>query len=451
MLARSSLKLAFCLFATLPVAAYAQQSVLPLINKVLESADQTRLTISGVGFGAATPSVQIPGAKLTVVSSSDTSIVVTLPAGTLPGSYQLTVVNGTTHLPGLFVADIGPIQGPAGLVGPQGPQGAPGQAGAMGLPGAPGVAGPVGSGGPAGKTGAAGPSGATGAAGPAGPVGSAGPAGTPGAAGATGAAGPIGPAGPTGATGPAGPIGATGVAGPAGSVGPAGPAGTTGAAGATGATGPVGPEGPTGPTGPTGPAGATGPAGMALPHVIVVPATSDANANGLALSNALSNITDASATQPYVIVLDAGTYAFPGGAYNVPSYVSIRGQGAGSTLVSPSGGDIVVGSSTGTPTLSISNLTIGSPSLLDISGGVSLTLSGVVVNTIVSLTSPGTVTLHIYDSVISSIDNTTTAYSATIVSSEVDNFENVLDGSLTCVAAYNANGTLYPNTCLYPY
>jgi hypothetical protein len=175
MLARPSLNLALCLLATLPVDAHAQQSVLPQINKVLESADQTQLTISGVGFGAATPGVQIPGIKLSVVSSSDTSIVVKLPAGTLPGSYLLTVVNGTTHLPGLFVADIGPIQGPAGPVGAQGPQGAPGQAGAMGLPGAPGVAGPIGPAGATGQTGAAGPMGAPGVAGPAGP---AGPAGT---------------------------------------------------------------------------------------------------------------------------------------------------------------------------------------------------------------------------------------------------------------------------------
>ena len=450
MLARPSLKLALCLTATLPVAAYAQQSVLPQINKVLESADQTRLTISGVGFGTATPGVQIPGAKLAVVSSSDTSIVATLPAGTLPGSYLLTVINGTTHLPGLFVADIGPIQGPAGLVGPPGPQGAPGQPGAMGLPGAPGAAGPVGPAGPAGQTGAAGPTGATGATGLAGPIGPSGPSGTPGATGATGAAGPIGPAGPTGATGAAGPMGATGVAGPIGPMGPAGPAGTPGAAGPTGAIGPAGPQGPTGPTGQTGPAGATGPAGMGLPHVIVVPATSDANANGLALSNALDTIIDASATQPYVILLDAGTYTLPdlGSGTPVPANVSIRGQGAAATTVANPGSFSIVNLNDGpNPAVSISDLTLGgSNNTLGFYSGGSITLSGVQTTTLyLSNFYIHPITLHVYDSVFSSLRGTGVSLSGTVVGSEVDSFVDL--GSLTCIATYNASGTPYSNTC----
>jgi hypothetical protein len=159
------------------IVAAAQESVLPLIVNVQENAAGTQLTINGTGFGAGKPAVTLGTTALTVLSFTDSTLTVALPSGIATGAYLLNVVNSRTWLSGLFVADIGPIQGP---VGPQGP---------AGIPGPQGVAGPVG---PAGVQGPIGLTGATGQTGP---------------AGATGAAGPIGP---QGATGPAGPAGATG-------------------------------------------------------------------------------------------------------------------------------------------------------------------------------------------------------------------------------------------------
>ena len=235
--------------------AAAQQTVLPIIENVQENTPGTQLTISGTGFGTATPSVTMSGQSLSVVTSTDTTVTVALPASFHPGSYLLSVNNSQTHLFGLFAAVVGPVQGPAGPAGPQGVAGAPG------LQGVPGSAGPAG---PAGPQGPAGAAGATGAQGPAGAAGAIGPQGPVGVAGAVGPAGPIGavgPQGPIGAVGPQGPVGATGSAGLNGATGAQGVAGPRGLVGAQGAAGPQGPAGHPGPAGPTGPAGADGATG----------------------------------------------------------------------------------------------------------------------------------------------------------------------------------------------
>lgn len=102
--------------------------------------------------------------------------------------------------------------------------------------------------------------------GPAGPKGPTGPAGT---RGLDGARGPGGPAGPRGSAGDKGPRGAQGPRGLTGNTGPIGPTGAAGSNGATGPTGPTGAAGSngvtgaTGPTGSTGATGATGPTGLA--------------------------------------------------------------------------------------------------------------------------------------------------------------------------------------------
>lgn len=178
-------------------AAIAQAAP-PVIDRVTESADGTRITISGNGFGTAPPKVKLGTTALTVTHSNSSAIVATLPANTAAGAYLLTVQNTTTKSSAVFAAAIGQI-GPVGPVGAAGPKGAAGAAG------------------PAGAQGPAGPKGATGAAGPAGAIGPQGPAGAKGDTGATGAQGP---AGPQGATGPQGPAGTgRGVAGPRGPAG----------------------------------------------------------------------------------------------------------------------------------------------------------------------------------------------------------------------------------------
>jgi hypothetical protein len=78
----------------------------------------------------------------------------------------------------------------------------------------------------------------------------------PSLAGSTGATGPTGSTGPTGATGHTGSTGPTGATGPTGSTGPTGATGSTGPTGVTGSTGPTGVTGSTGPTGATGASGA---------------------------------------------------------------------------------------------------------------------------------------------------------------------------------------------------
>ena len=147
----------------------------------------TTLFLSGVQFapGAA---VYLSGTQLggVVVSSGGTALSASLPAGVLPGSYRVFVVqgNGTTQN-----ATFDVTLGNSGAQGDAGPAGPPGATGATGIQGAPG------------GTGA---QGATGAQGTTGAQGATGTAGVNGVNGLNGAQGPIGP---TGATGPQGPAG----------------------------------------------------------------------------------------------------------------------------------------------------------------------------------------------------------------------------------------------------
>ena len=272
----------FLLLLSCPLLTTAQT---PMVAPVILSAEPTyitthpTLTLTGTGFGTDLPTVTIDNLPATVLSFSNTVVIVQIPSvvGDVPGSYSVVLTRAVDQCPSaatfeVTIGSIGP-QGPAGTAGgPPGPQGPTGPTGIQGSRGAPGATGSTGPIGPIGLTGAAGPSG--GATGPQGPIGKTGPAGpSGGATGATGATGPIGltgsagAKGATGATGPAGPtgpIGWTGATGPTGWTGAAGPAGPTGVAGATGPAGPIGltgAAGVAGPTGLSGAAGATGPAG----------------------------------------------------------------------------------------------------------------------------------------------------------------------------------------------
>jgi collagen triple helix repeat protein/IPT/TIG domain-containing protein len=254
-------------------AAFPVSAAEIVINRVEVDDGAGLITINGLGFGADVPLVTLEGTPLTVVSNTNSQIVVNLPSGTVPGTYLLRVRQQVLSGPfgGLSTAAFNATIGEVGPAGPQGPAGPAGPQGVTGPQGPDGPQGPQGAAGPQGPAGPVGPAGATGAQGPAGPIGATGaqgPDGPIGATGATGAQGPAGPIGATGAQGPDGPIGATGAQGPAGPIGPIGPIGPTGATGATGAQGPAGPIGATGATGaqgPAGPIGSTGAQGPAGP------------------------------------------------------------------------------------------------------------------------------------------------------------------------------------------
>lgn len=157
--------------------------------------EEHTVTLRGMNFGRAV--VFCETERMTVVSASDTEVVVRVPAGLPDGTYLFTVARGNAEVErGAFHVPLyAPTQGPQGEPGPAGPEG------------------PAGPAGPQGETGPAGPEGPTGPAGPAGP---AGPQGVPGAAGPAGPMGPSGPTGPVGPAGPAGPAGPQGLPGVSG-------------------------------------------------------------------------------------------------------------------------------------------------------------------------------------------------------------------------------------------
>jgi hypothetical protein len=184
------------LASVLPTVKVAE---LVILSTAVDRVNQT-LTIHGQGFGPQPPQVWCETYSMTVLSATDSQVVVFLPAALPDGTHLLTVVRGPSENDrASFHAHVGtPGQGPAGAAGPKGD---------------------IGPAGPKGDTGAAGAKGDTGATGPAGPAGAAGPKGD---TGATGPQGVQGAAGLPGAQGPAGPQGLTG---PQGLVGPQGPAG----------------------------------------------------------------------------------------------------------------------------------------------------------------------------------------------------------------------------------
>ena len=154
------------------------------------------------------------------------------------------------------------IKGATGPTGSTGPTGVPGMATNTGATGNTGSTGSIG---PTGDTGSTGPTGSTGFTGDTGSTGETGPQGIPGIASNTGATGPTGSTGNTGSTGHAGDMGPTGPTGETGSTGDTGPQGIPGIATNTGSTGPTGETGNTGSTGPTGPTGQTGSTGPTGP------------------------------------------------------------------------------------------------------------------------------------------------------------------------------------------
>jgi hypothetical protein len=212
----------------LTAALMLSASVMPLAAQGINAKPQiaaaasdpalTTLFVNGENF-TSNALVYLAGVPLgnVVVSSGGTQLSAALPAGLLPGSYRITIVQGNgTPYTTTFDVTLGSTgaEGPAGPVGPPGPQGEQGEQGIQGEPGVDGAAGAPGAAGAAGPQGEAGAAGAQGPQGDVGPQGPAGPAGAQGAQGVAGAQGPQGPQGFQGfpgAQGPQGPAGPAGV------------------------------------------------------------------------------------------------------------------------------------------------------------------------------------------------------------------------------------------------
>ena len=127
--------------ATLPALAAGTK---PVIASTVANYAANQLTINGASFGTTAPKVAIGGHVATVLSSSATRVVVTLPSGVSAGGFLLTLATSAGSVS--FDLSLG-AAGPQGPVGPQGPAGTPG------------VPGPQGAAGPQGANGAQGPAG----------------------------------------------------------------------------------------------------------------------------------------------------------------------------------------------------------------------------------------------------------------------------------------------------
>ena len=215
-------------------------------------------------------------------------------------------------------------------------------------------------------------------------IGALGPRGEQGPEGEQGPQGEIGPQGeqgPEGETGPAGADGATGLQGRQGEVGPRGEQGPIGL---MGPQGPIGPPGATGPQGPQGPMGETGPQGppgepaIPMENVIWV---SKSGGDFSSIEYALSTITDASETNPYLIRVGPGV--FDEGAYNAKDHVYLKGSGRGVTVMRGQGSYVVIRGemNTGLSDVSIETYSVnGSASVgveLDSFGGGKVSISNI--------------------------------------------------------------------------
>jgi len=106
---------------TLTVSNSKEQVV--VLNTVVDRVNQT-LTIRGLSFGSSAPQVWCETYLMTVISATDTELVVFLPAAVADGTHLLSVIRGPSEKDrGFFNMNVGtPGRGPAGPAGPAGPQ-----------------------------------------------------------------------------------------------------------------------------------------------------------------------------------------------------------------------------------------------------------------------------------------------------------------------------------------
>lgn len=234
-----------------------------------------------------------------------------------------------------------------------------------------GAIGPRGEQGPAGRDGVDGRDGADGSEGAKGPQGKVGPRGE------RGLEGPVGPRGEMGLAGADGADGAQGPQGPQGLMGPPGATGAQGPQGLMGPQGPAGPQGPQGPMGETGPQGPPGEPAIPMENVIWV---SKSGGDFSSIEYALSTITDASETNPYLIRVGPGV--FDEGAYNAKDHVYLKGSGRGVTVMRGQDSFAVIrgGMNTGLSDVSIETYSVNGSSVgveLDSIGGGKVSISNI--------------------------------------------------------------------------
>jgi hypothetical protein len=133
--------LVLMLSSLMTIQVYAASA--PAIVSAVANFQTNQLTITGSDFGSAAPKITLDGSKLQVVSDSATTVVATLPTGTNPGGYLLTLTNAADGLKVAFDVTLG-TAGPQGPQGPQGSQGVPGPQGPQGVQGLQGPQGPQG-------------------------------------------------------------------------------------------------------------------------------------------------------------------------------------------------------------------------------------------------------------------------------------------------------------------
>jgi hypothetical protein len=150
--------LLMAIFGTGRIVTAGPEKPLVVLSASLNRSAET-LVLKGQNFGATAPLVLCESMPLTVLSATDSQLVILFPAAMADGTYLVTVAKGTGQPDrGVFYVNAQSIptaQG-SGAVGPQGP------------PGETGPAGPVGPTGPKGEPGFAGPQGPVGPAGPSG-------------------------------------------------------------------------------------------------------------------------------------------------------------------------------------------------------------------------------------------------------------------------------------------
>jgi hypothetical protein len=121
-------------------------------------------------------------------------------------------------------------------------------------------------------------------------------------------------------------------------IGTVGPPGPQGPQGEQGPAGPQGEQGPTGPTGAQGPPGPAGPPGAPSVRTVIVGPAGTATENGTALRAALASITTASATNPWLLKIEPGTYDLGTSTLYMKPYVDVEGSGEVVTTIRSAGG-----------------------------------------------------------------------------------------------------------------
>lgn len=99
------------------------------------------------------------------------------------------------------------------------------------------------------------------------------------------------------------------------------------------------------------------PAGKRAKRTVLVSPQSTATSSGTALLNALSNITDASITKPYLIYIEPGIYDIGDNYLQMKSYVDIQGSGVDVTKITGNIGTCT-GVLIGANNVELSNLTV---------------------------------------------------------------------------------------------